>query len=136
MPETLIETVTLTKMECGECGIVFAIPSSKYRRCNDQGEDWYCPNGHCRIFCESENQKLQKQLTAERDRVIREKCAREQAETLANELEADKRKLHGKLSRIHKRIRNGVCPCCNRHFDNLERHMKSKHGAAKHKEPV
>jgi hypothetical protein len=26
-----------------------------------------------------------------------------------------------------KRVNAGICPCCNRHFTDLERHMKSKH---------
>lgn len=25
------------------------------------------------------------------------------------------------------RIRNGVCPCCNRSFKDVHRHMKSQH---------
>jgi hypothetical protein len=30
---------------------------------------------------------------------------------------------------MRKRIQSGVCPCCNRTFENLGRHMKSKHPA-------
>ena len=26
-----------------------------------------------------------------------------------------------------KRVHNGVCPCCNRSFQNLQKHMKTKH---------
>lgn len=33
----------------------------------------------------------------------------------------------GRLTKTKKRIANGVCPCCNRHFVNLERHMTGKH---------
>lgn len=28
---------------------------------------------------------------------------------------------------MKNRVANGVCPCCNRHFENLERHMKGQH---------
>ena len=35
------------------------------------------------------------------------------------------------VSKAHKRMRervmNGVCPCCNRTFQNLREHMKSEH---------
>ena len=33
----------------------------------------------------------------------------------------------GKLRAQSERIKNGVCPCCKRHFTNLERHMHTKH---------
>ena len=131
MPETLFETLSLTKIECGECSIVFAMPTSKYNRCRDQGEGWCCPNGHNRVFCKSENAKLQEQLNAERQKAVREQQAREQSQAETNELREKNNKITGKLSRVYKRVRNGVCPCCNRHFDNLEGHMKTKHGSRK-----
>jgi hypothetical protein len=28
---------------------------------------------------------------------------------------------------VQKRVGNGVCPCCNRTFEDLARHMKVKH---------
>jgi uncharacterized OB-fold protein len=98
MPETFVETITLTRMECGECGIVFAMPTSKYNRCYQNGEGWHCPNGHGRIFTESETTRLQKQLTAERERTIREKAAREQAQAEATELRDKNIRITGKLS--------------------------------------
>lgn len=30
-------------------------------------------------------------------------------------------------TRIKNRVKNGVCPCCNRTFENLARHMQAKH---------
>lgn len=33
----------------------------------------------------------------------------------------------GQLTKTKKRIANGVCPCCNRSFANLERHMAGQH---------
>lgn len=44
-----------------------------------------------------------------------------QAERLRAEL-AEK-----KATRVMKRAQRGVCPCCNRTFQNLAQHMKSKH---------
>jgi len=35
------------------------------------------------------------------------------------------------LKTIKKRIHAGVCPHCNRHFQNVERHMKTKHNEKK-----
>jgi hypothetical protein len=116
----LLHQVELVTMECGECGIVFAMSSSKYRRCKEKGEGWCCPNGHNRIFCESEIDKLKKELEAERQRKMN-------ALTRENEALAEKAKLERKLKRVHK----GVCPCCNRTFVNLGRHMATKHPSVK-----
>lgn len=32
-----------------------------------------------------------------------------------------------KRRKIEKRVANGVCPCCNRTFEDLARHMSTKH---------
>ncbi len=31
------------------------------------------------------------------------------------------------MTKVKKRAANGVCPCCNRTFSDLARHMKAKH---------
>lgn len=46
----------------------------------------------------------------------------EVAETLVAEVERLRKALE-----IKKRVGNGVCPCCNRTFENLSRHMSCKH---------
>ena len=33
----------------------------------------------------------------------------------------------GVLTRVKNRIIKGVCPCCNRHFADLSRHMQTQH---------
>ena len=33
----------------------------------------------------------------------------------------------GHLTRVKRRVGNGVCPCCNRTFKNLADHMTTKH---------
>lgn len=35
--------------------------------------------------------------------------------------------MRGKLKAQTTRVKNGVCPCCNRSFQNLKRHMNTKH---------
>ena len=35
----------------------------------------------------------------------------------------------GQLTKVKKRVGNGVCPCCTRSFTDLARHMESKHPA-------
>ena len=111
---------TMTTMHCGKCGIAFAMTMEKYDRCHDYGEDWYCTNGHCRIFTENENTKLTNQLWAAQQETQRAQNRAIQAESLTV-------RTSKQYYRIRDRVMAGVCPCCNRTFENLARHMQSKH---------
>ena len=35
--------------------------------------------------------------------------------------------MKGQVTRIKKRVANGVCPCCNRTFKDLAAHMSTQH---------
>lgn len=114
-------------MECGECGIVFAITNAKYYRCKNHGEGWYCPNGHSRKFCESEVEKLKKEVELEKQR---HEWTKRSLEYTKKDRDHNKHKAaayKGTVTKIKKRVGNGVCPCCNRTFQNLANHMKNQH---------
>jgi DNA-binding XRE family transcriptional regulator len=90
------------------------------RRLKDRA-DWFCPRGHAQHYIgKSEEQKLREEV--ERQRQMREA---EEARRLRVEQERDQ------VARAHHKMRvrvmNGVCPCCNRTFQNLMQHMKSEH---------
>lgn len=111
-------TVELTEINCGACGGTYAI-NERYRQQKYQkGESWTCP--YCRASWgysgNSENEKLRRELAAETKR-------KEAALARENELRVEKEKVERKL----KRVNRGVCPECNRSFQNLARHMACKH---------
>lgn len=112
--------VEMTMMTCGGCGIVFSVPEAWRAEKQRTGNGWYCPNGCSRVYKESDADKAKRQLEEERQR---------HANTLSrlNESEAAARNAKSELKRIKTRIHAGVCPCCNRTFQNLARHMNSKH---------
>lgn len=113
-------SVAMSDMECGECGIVFAVPEVWRAEKQRTGMGWFCPNGHSRVYRESDVDKLRKQLADEQ---------RRHTNTLArlNEVQAAEQKVTKELKRVKKRVEAGVCPCCNRTFQQLARHMKMKH---------
>ena len=117
---TTLVTVELVHMECGKCGAVFGVSRKKYDRCRDHGEGWWCPNGHSRMFTENEVARLKSRL----------KWAEKQRDNERHEHQYTKDRLRttkAAHTKTKKRIHNGVCPHCNRHFVNVERHMKSQH---------
>lgn len=121
-----IQTGLVTKV-CGECYIAFAIPQEKENRCLESGESWHCPNGHCRIYTKSDNAKLKEKLA----RVEADKdYYRNRTDELYNQkthLERRVAATKGQVTKIKNRVGRGVCPCCNRTFQNLGQHMHNQH---------
>ncbi len=117
MAETEPLFIEWQTMTCGECGVHFKVPSGFQRERKERGLTWYCPNGHGRVYRETDVERLTRELEAER-------TARRNNAARADKLEKD-------LASLTKRISAGVCPKCQRHFVNVERHMKAKHGGVK-----
>lgn len=111
------------------CGLVFAVPKHVRQKWLESGKGFHCPMGHPLVYTESDVQKLQKQLErANRDKEWHQRNAaseREAREKTQRQLRATK----GAKTRLTNRIKNGVCPCCNRTFMNLQRHMTTQHPA-------
>lgn len=115
-----IDLVTITCCRNG-CGVVFAVPSDfeGFRRKDHQL--FYCPNGHDQHFPgETREEKACKELARERANHDQTKAALRDKE--AKLIAKDK-----ETSRLKKRVKNGVCPCCKRSFVNLASHMKTEH---------
>jgi NMD protein affecting ribosome stability and mRNA decay len=113
--------INLCPLTCGECGIVFSVPDKWLEGRRESHETFYCPNGHLRYFAqENKVEKMNRLLAQEQAAHDQTKAAlRDKKEQLAEE--------EKKAARLKKRVGNGVCPCCNRSFTNLQRHMHTKH---------
>lgn len=120
-------SVKLIHMSCGECGIQFAMDEDKYNRCHDKGEGWYCPNGHSRIFTQSENKRLKERITELENTAGYLRRAKENLHNQLTEQTHKTRAEKAAKTRIKNRIKHGVCPCCNRTFKQLAEHMKTQH---------
>lgn len=112
---------------CPTCGVEFAMPSNLVRTLRLNKKSFYCPNGHSQSFTTSRLDELEAELKRERER-------RERAEDLAKRRDEANKQMYktkqqtlGKLRRLKERVKNGVCPCCNRSFVQLQRHIATKH---------
>lgn len=115
---------------CAQCKCTFSIPEELYRSCKCSPDiSFYCPYGHPNHYPkgETEEQKLRR----ERDRLFQRLAQKDDEITRQRELrEAAERRTaaaRGQVTKIKNRVGHGVCPCCNRTFENLARHMASKH---------
>lgn len=106
---------------CFSCGVLFGLPEELYKILqNNPDKYFYCPNGHSQHYVKSQEAVRREQV----EKLLREK--EHQLIMSANqklELEQQLKKVNNKLKRVSK----GVCPCCNRTFIDLQRHMKTKH---------
>lgn len=126
---TLTYTGTLVVVECCECHIIFAMPEDFQRRCRDAGSGklFYCPLGHSQSYTAGEVKKLQDQLATEQRRREWAETSARAARDQARAAERSKAAIKGQLTKTRNRISKGACPCCKRHFVNVERHMAGKH---------
>jgi hypothetical protein len=102
--------------------------SGQFRKRKEDKLDFFCPNGHNQHFVsETEADRLRKEVEEQKKIVANAQKRREWAEQeLANERKA-REKAERRIKRDAKRVGNGLCPCCNRSFENLQRHMHNKH---------
>lgn len=114
---------TMEIHECPTCHMSYAATDDFFRRMSEKGEGWYCPRGHSVVFRESQAEKmrrLEKDLERQRARARHLDDQREAAQLSA-------RAYKGQVTKIKNRVKNGVCPFCNRSFANVRDHMESEH---------
>lgn len=136
---TIYDKTIFTKLEavtCVACGVTFGI-ETKHRSCLRENQNtFYCPNGHSMWYPKEATEAFKlKQDLENQKRVLEE--AYERNRRLQDQIKAEKIKTRaqkGAKTRMLNRVKNGVCPCCNRSFENLHRHMKTMHPDVKPEE--
>lgn len=114
---------------CITCGVEICMPQHLMTELQRNHRNFYCVNGHSQHWPgKSDLELAQEQLARQKEATERERRYREQAERSAAAA-------RGQVTKIKNRVGNGVCPCCNRTFQNLMRHMQSKHPEFKDAEP-
>lgn len=118
---------TLIDKHCPVCGVHYGLPKALNEERLTNGGSWFCPNGHTLICTETKVDKL----TRERDRLKQERARLEdetgQAWAVADTERRRAAAARGQVTKLKKRAAGGACPCCNRTFIDLRRHMETKH---------
>jgi hypothetical protein len=117
---TFQQSIQLTTITCS-CGGVYAINEITRQKHRDYGTSWTCP--YCKTgwgYRESEADRLRKEVTAAKTEALRQQHLRESVERERTQILLEKK-------RIEKRAKAALCPCCNRSFISLARHIQSKH---------
>jgi hypothetical protein len=125
-------TGTLVVVSCGKCDSIFGMTREFYDLRRRDHQTWYCPNGHPRVYNgPSESEKARQEAENEAAGLRRRLANRDEdlrAERASHQVTKNQRRAaKGQLTKTKRRIANGVCPCCNRSFAQLHRHMVSQH---------
>jgi hypothetical protein len=113
--------LNMVEVECCACAMHFYVPQLWSSERRESHDSFFCPNGHPLTYkAKSEAEKLRDELARRTSQLDQERAARE-------DLERSRRALQGHMTKLRKRVSNGVCPYCSRSFVNLRRHMGSKH---------
>lgn len=112
------------------CFMEFQVPKGfTTARRNDQ-KSFYCPGCGNRMSYGVDNSdaaKLRRELgRAKQNTAYLEDEVKRQRERCEAE-EHRRSALKGQVTKLKKRTAAGVCPCCNRTFLSLARHMAQKH---------
>lgn len=117
--------------QCISCAVWHTVPEIVHEHHRLHGGFHSCPNGHQYGWKSGAERKEQDSIRQERDRL------KQDAARLADEIAAERARAEAETKRaedaekkvvqIRRRAAAGVCPCCNRTFLNVQRHMKTKH---------
>lgn len=118
---------------CYTCKCEVWVPDALWEAClrkrGPNGISYSCAYGHEQHLVEGESEETK--LRRERDRLQQRLAEKDDAITRQREMrEATERQLSaakGRITKIKNRVSKGVCPCCNRQFANLHRHMTTEH---------
>lgn len=111
-----------------DCGISFAVPEWWHKGKRETHTTFYCPNGHGQHFSsESEAERLRRERDIARQQIARVEQERIDALATANAQKDRADKAEAATKRLKRRVAAGTCPCCQRTFTNMARHMKTKH---------
>lgn len=116
-------------LTCYLCKEPFALHPETEEKLRRSAQQFHCPWGHPQHFLRGDSQEtilrrerdLLKQRLAQRDDAI--KAANDRTERERHRANGYK----GYATKLAKRAKAGVCPCCNRSFVELRRHMATHH---------
>lgn len=118
-----------TPIECCSCHVIFGVTNEFHKHRRNDHKRFHCPS--CGIGQSFSGPSEEELLRQERDRLKQSLAQRDDEIKRQRELrKSEERKVvayKGVVTRTKKRIAGGACPCCNRTFQNLAQHMKTKH---------
>lgn len=119
--------IQIVAVWCPTCGIPYGLPEGFCEERQEDGRSWRCPNGDSLSYHETDAMRLSRQLEAAKRREEYAKIRANGEEARRRQAERRAAAARGQVTRIKRRVAHGVCPCCNRTFADLAKHMSGQH---------
>lgn len=117
-----VDNVEFTTMQCCNCHLSFGVTSRFEKDRRKDHKTFYCPQGHAQSYRAGADEE-----TRLRNELNRQQELREAEQARLQRVEAERDQIAKAHKKMRVRVMNGVCPCCNRTFQNLLRHMQTEH---------
>jgi len=116
-------------LRCYRCKEQFGLLDEVEAQLRRSGASFHCPWGHSQVFTlgETEEQKLRREVNNLKQNKAYLEDRRREAEAEAEHQKHRANGYKGHATRISRRVKAGVCPCCNRTFKQLALHMARQH---------
>jgi len=113
---------------CCNCGMHFGMPNDFDSRLRENHHTFYCPSGHPQSYLgKTEEQKLREKVQKLESKAARLRDTLNYTEEQRDSADRRGAAARGQITKIKNRISKGICPCCNRSFENLKGHMETEH---------
>ncbi len=116
---------------CIKCGVAIWASSEHQAELVRSKGTFYCINGHSQVYSSNATERELAEVKRKLEVEQRQREWAQQRATSANEraehAERSASSYKGKLRSVKERAKNGVCPCCQRSFVQLQRHIATKH---------
>lgn len=125
-----------SETKCWNCKTVYWVPDAlneamERTKNGNKRVSCFCPYGHEAVRKSDAKKTEEEKIRNERDRLKQQLAYKDDLIREKNDqIDHERRSANaykGKVTRLKNRAQAGMCSCCNRHFENLERHMKTKH---------
>jgi len=113
---------------CCNCGMAFGLDRDFYNKRAEDHKTFFCPKGHEQHYIgKREVDKLKEQVQQLETNLQYSHNIRNELRNQVQQLNYSVRAQKAAKTKILNRVKNGVCPCCNRTFQDLQSHFKTKH---------
>jgi predicted RNA-binding Zn-ribbon protein involved in translation (DUF1610 family) len=115
--------------QCIYCFSHFGMNGEHYKRRQGDRQQFWCPScGRDMVYTGETPIQRETRLRQEAEsRLAAERARHDQTRDAKSAVERSLKATKGVITRVKNRVSKGVCPCCNRYFVNLHRHMSNQH---------
>ncbi|MCC7158854.1 MAG: hypothetical protein IT281_04890 [Ignavibacteria bacterium] len=115
-------------INCGGCGVTFALTSSFVEKRRNDHKGFYCPNGCNRYYPGKSDEEILKEKLAAAQSNVEYWSRRSTANYEKYEAEKRSKAAHkAHYTMLKRKVKKGQCPCCEKTFPDVAEHIKNTH---------